>query len=347
MSEITARLQQLIRESDQPLLLVADENIDAHQLRPKGTQDLALTNRWDQFRSLKSAGWKVHFSDFDWPAELPLHSRFIYRISKERAVAYHLINQAAEHLAPDSEMFLLGRKGEGIKTYAKKAQQRLGGERSEEKLNKDLWLVRLTVGKQLGELLDDQQYSQLREVTQIGNRVLRSKPGVFGWNKIDQGSQLLIEQLPLVLNCSLPLGKLSVLDLGCGSGYLTLASCSAETQILSTDNNAAALEVTTDNLKQAQLNFRVTPSDAGKELNEKFDLILCNPPFHSGFGVDHDLTDKFSREASRLLATGGTALFVVNQHVPLSRIALNHFRQVNLVINNGHFCVYSLTNSKQ
>lgn len=322
-------------------LVVIDESLNVTQLRPVPGW-LALTNRFDQHTELLRRDWTSHFSDFVWP-DTQTFDCVIFRVSKERAVVHHLINQAANHLPAGSRLMLLGQKSEGIKTYAKNGQKRLGGERHEKKLEGESWVIELTRGPQVGEPLDDQKYDQIREVGQVCEHSLLSKPGVYGWKKIDKGSWQLINRLPHMLKSELPLGALQLLDLGSGSGYLALATSGPTTEVTCTDNNAAAQLATLATLEGAGFKAQFVFSNAGEELNSEFDLILCNPPFHSGFGIDYDLTDRFSKSASRLLKREGKACFVVNQHVPLKRIASNYFNSVELDQDSGNFCTYVLT----
>jgi 16S rRNA (guanine1207-N2)-methyltransferase len=326
-------------------LLIVDENLNPQQLQSaSGWQ--TLTNRFDQQQALLDKGWRCSLSDYHWPTDFDT-DLVLFRISKEKAVVNHLINLAAEHLKPNARVILLGDKSEGIKSYAKNAQKRLNGDRSETKLGGESWRVELTVGQTSGAPLDDQHYPQLRDITQVGKYLLRSKPGVYGWKKIDSGSQQLVERLPHMLNRELPIGSERVLDLGCGSGYLTLATCSEASIITATDNNAAAIHATQATLADAHFKAKVCLSNAGEELASEYDLILCNPPFHSGFGIDYDLTDRFSKNAARLLAAEGQACFVVNQHVPLKRIASSYFESVELDQDTGNFCTYLLTKPKR
>ena len=326
-------------------LLIVDENLNPKTVQAaSGWQ--ALTNRFDQQQALLERGWQSSLSDFEWPTDLTT-DLILFRISKEKAVVNHLINMAAKQLKPGARLILLGDKSEGIKSYAKNGQKRLSGDRSEVKLGGDSWRVELTVGQTTGLLLDDQDYHQVREVAKVSEYSLLSKPGVYGWKKIDLGSQQLIERLPYMLNRQLPIGADRVLDLGCGSGYLTLASCSQASIITATDNNAAAIQATKATLAAANFQAEVCLTNAGEELASEYDLILCNPPFHSGFGIDYDLTDRFSKNAARLLAAEGKACFVVNQHVPLKRIASSYFESVELDQDTGHFCTYLLTKPKR
>ncbi len=326
-------------------LLIVDENLSPHSLQA-ALGWLAVTNRFDQQQALLNQDWHCDLSDFKWPADFTT-DLVLFRICKEKAVVNHLINLAAEHLPSGARLILFGDKSEGIKSYAKNGQKCLNGDRSEVKLEGDSWRVELSVGQTTGAPLDDQNYQQLREISNVSEYSLYSKPGVYGWKKIDQGSQQLVERLPIMLGRERPIGPDRVLDLGCGSGYLTLATCSQTSIITATDNNAAAIHATQATLERAGFNAEVCLTNAGEELASEYDLILCNPPFHSGFGIDYDLTDRFSKNAARLLAAEGKACFVVNQHVPLKRIASRYFESVELDQDTGNFCTYLLTKPKR
>lgn len=343
MVNFESLINQRTSQSDSGLLIV-DENINPSDLQARSGW-YALTNRFDQHTQLQGRGWNCRLSDFSWPAEIKV-DHLIFRISKEKAVVNHVINIAGQYLSEGARITLFGDKSEGIKSYAKNAQKYLGGERLEKKLGGDSWMVELSLGSTTGVALNDQEYTRLRAVATVGTQSLYSKPGVYGWQKVDKGSQQLIERLPAMLGRELPIGDLSVLDLGSGSGYLSLAACGPDSQITATDNNVAAMQATLHSLQQAGMKAQFQLSNAGEELEGSFDLILCNPPFHSGFGIDYDLTDRFSKSAARLLKREGKACFVVNQHVPLKRIAANYFNSVELDLDTSSFCTYLLTQPK-
>ena len=120
--------------------------------------------------------------------------------------------------------------------------------------------------------------------------------------------------------------------------------CQSIQQWTLTDNNAAAINATRYNLSITDLDAQLIADDAGSSIKEKFDLILCNPPFHQGFQPDAGLTEKFVRQASRLLSTNGQAFFVVNQFVPLESKASPHFKTINLLRQEAGFKLIRLTN---
>lgn len=310
-------------------------------------QLLVLTNRWDVAEQAKTRGFTTKFNDFDC-SEIADNSldKIFYRISKEKPVVHHLLNQAWRCLKPGGQLLLAGYKNEGTKTYIEKIAKLLGSGKNIVK-NGPVYSAKLNKYTEYDatQLLDDSDYRQSRPIGLGSGLDLLSKPGLFGWNKVDAGSALLNEQLKQLSPIPDPLN--SCVDLGCGYGYLTIAAasldiCKSITRWTLTDNNAAAIQLARQNLQRNQLNGEVIAADAGRSIRVKADLLLCNPPFHQGFGTDGDLTDKFLISAKQLLAPQGIALFVVNQFIPLERKAAPLFSQIKVLIDNGSFKVIQL-----
>lgn len=336
MDLLTTELNRLLRSAAGNTLWLVDENIQLDT--PANASVRVVGNRLDVIERLQQRGWQTSFSDFDLSA-LPNagFDQILYRVSKEKPVVHYLIGEARRLLRPAGTLVLLGDKGEGIRTYAKKAEACLGGSRREQKLGKDSWYAEISPGPEGGDCPEHQHYTELRPVCEDAQRQYWSKPGLFGWNKIDRGSALLIEHLPAMLESELPLQG-SVLDLGCGFGYLALNVADASTRLVCSDNNAAALHACRYNLERAGLEHaKVIAANAGDRLQPGFDTLICNPPFHSGFSVDGDLTDRFLEAARQLLAVNGTACFVVNQHIPLERKAAGLFAEVHTHLDSGQF----------
>jgi 16S rRNA (guanine1207-N2)-methyltransferase len=174
------------------------------------------------------------------------------------------------------------------------------------------------------------------ELKKLDRNPIYSKPGVFGWNKIDRGTELLLQTLPDIAEQYKPSYK-KILDLGCGYGwlFLNLPSYCPEnslnhSQITATDNNAAAITCATKNAQLSDLTIRVIADDCAQQLKEKFSLILCNPPFHQGFSHDQSLTAKFLQQIQQHLEVAGIAVLVMNEFISLPKQQLALFQEVTV-----------------
>jgi len=338
-----ALLAQQQRRCNGPQLLVADENLGSaplHQLQPDNL--MIVTNRYNLYQSALKAGFNCQFNDFDLDnLASGEFAQILFRVAKEKALTHHIINQSRRLLGANGTLALIGEKSDGIKTYADKAGRYLGNPRKPEK-HGTLYLATLQKSDADNPPLEDNDYRQLRACINTDGLTLQSKPGQFGWNKVDQGSALLASQLKTFLA---DIGEQdTLLDLGCGYGFLSCMAaqyCSA--RIVATDNNAAAIRSCEANFAALGIKGDVIAADCGSSIAERFDVVLCNPPFHQGFVTDGDLTSQFVASCHHHLKHGGKALFVVNRFVPLENCAEKEGLTVELVAEDRSFKVLVLT----
>jgi len=328
------------------LLWIADESLTERELQVVRAHPglHVLTNRCDLGAQLRADGLQVNISDFDF-ASLPVQkfAAIVYRVSKERPLVHHCINASYRHLLPGGALHLLGSKDDGIRTHGRNAEQVFGTPEHAKKQG-DVYRVTLLRADETedadGHWLDCKDYAQLRPCT-VGEMHFISKPGVFGWNKVDRGSALLVEQTHKLITNRKNAG--TVLDLGCGYGYLLLATADIPfSGRWATDNNAAAVDAAQASFARQQLSVNVSLDDCGQQLQEQFDLILCNPPFHQGFSTSNALAVKFLTQIRRLLAPNGRALVVVNQFIPLEKAAAQTFEKINTLTQEQGFKVVQL-----
>ncbi len=344
-----ALLLRQLNQSQGKWLVVADENwqgLDWSTVHStKADSSVVFSNRFDIAEAAQQAGLDCTFNDFDFSHLAPQSfDGVVCRVSKERATNHHIINCAGTLLKSGGTLLLGGEKNDGLKTYAKQAGKLFDNPTHAEK-NGRAYIASVTLDQIQPTALDDQDYPQLRAVHLDNQLTVHSKPGIFGWDKIDRGSALLAAYLPQFLD-AYPIPPQSVLDLGCGYGYLALCASQYNfQQIVATDNNAAALRATRENLGPIDgIHWNVIATNAGDQLSEQFDTILCNPPFHSGFAVDGDLSTKFLNNTQRLLKSSGRALFVVNTFIPLEQKAMQYFNNIEVLANNKSFKLVALCN---
>lgn len=162
---------------------------------------------------------------------------------------------------------------------------------------------------------------------------------VFSSGSVDPGSRLLIEQFPRLAPAR------RVADLACGLGLIGLAALRggiAET-VLFADESAMALQASRDNVEtllgdQAPAQFH--HGDGLTGVTGTFDLILCNPPFHSGHTVDDHVGRRLVAHALRHLRPGGRLCLVANRHLSYRKMLRQHFAATERLAANAKFTVW-------
>ncbi|MBV1931295.1 MAG: methyltransferase [Porticoccaceae bacterium] len=334
-----------------PCLLIADENLHGENFSGIHQDIEIISNRFDIAQAASTAGLAAQFSDFDFSAYPSGYFACIcYRVSKEKAVVEHIIDQALHLLRDGGELILCGAKNEGIKRYAGVAAEHFHSSANTRKQS-TMYLARiikplLTSGTESSEAPGlSSNYSELIPIKLDHETTLYTKAGAFGSAKIDQGSQMLAGFLGRFFEGFQAPPK-SLLDLGCGYGYLS--ACAARfglACIVATDNCAAAIDTCQANMTRLKIPAEVIADDCAQGITVKFDAIVCNPPFHQGFKTDSALTEKFVRSAAQHLKPGGKALFVVNQFVPLEKIAGRMFLDVDVVERDQSFKLIVMTSA--
>ncbi|PNG24305.1 class I SAM-dependent methyltransferase [Methylocella silvestris] len=148
---------------------------------------------------------------------------------------------------------------------------------------------------------------------------LWSEPGIFSWNRIDPGSQLLADALPAL--------KGEGADLGCGVGFLArriLASPKIATlHLIDIDRRAiAAARRNIDDPRAA-----ISWADARESGLKNLDFVVTNPPFHDAGEEDRTLGQAFIRQAAAMLRKGGALWLVANRHLPYEGALKPLFRE--------------------
>ncbi len=298
-----------------------------------------LTNRYDIYQHLTAQDITCYFSDFSF-SEIPNPERFTqlhFHIAKEKAVNLHIIKSFFHYFQPESTLIMIGLKQEGILSLIKFIQEQGIPVRVQRHKNKQ---IEATISY-IESAIPQSDYAHMQTLRDTD---ILCKGGVYGFNKIDKGSALLIDMLTQYTHDnSLKLSALSLLDLGCGYGYLSvMAHKLGFSSIDATDNCAGAINTCQANFSQWKIQGEVIADDCGRNIKKQYDWVLCNPPFHQGFDHSKSLIEHFIKSASDRLKKGGNALFVVNQFIGIEKIAKNHFTNCTLLVKNDGYKILHL-----
>lgn len=152
-----------------------------------------------------------------------------------------------------------------------------------------------------------------------------SRPGVFSWDRIDRGSALLAETIPpgaLAGNGA---------DFGCGFGYLAASALErnpAIAEIHCIDADARAIESCRRNIPagtDAHFIWADIARRGSRNLPERLDWIIMNPPFHEGARTAPEAGIAFIAAARECLRSGGQLWMVANAHLPYEKALAEFF----------------------
>ena len=116
--------------------------------------------------------------------------------------------------------------------------------------------------------------------------ILNSDNGVFSKERIDFGTNVLLNSLEDLSNIK------SVLDVGCGVGIIgiSLAKKYDNLAVHMIDVNEKAISLTKENIAINKVeNCQTYLSNVYSDVNEKFDMIISNPPIRAGKDVVHGI----------------------------------------------------------
>ncbi len=159
---------------------------------------------------------------------------------------------------------------------------------------------------------------------------------VFSDGKLDEGTRLLLEALEVR-----PTDE--ALDIGCGAGFIGIhiARLANRGKVTMVDASLASIAVAERRVAESGLaNIRVLASDGAQAvLQQRFDLVVTNPPFHMGGIQTTEIAQRFIREAAQVLKARGRFYLVANRFLKYEPALRDHFKTVDEVGGNTRYKV--------
>lgn len=170
---------------------------------------------------------------------------------------------------------------------------------------------------------------------------LWSQPGLFHWDSIDPGSQLLLDHLPTLTGRGA--------DLGCGIGVLARAirNKTPAAAITLIDIDHRALEMARRNVPGDTIETLWTDVRTARDLPTGLDFVVTNPPFHDAGEEDKSLGQAFIAQAARMLKPGGTLWLTANRHLPYEAPLRAHFETIENIADAHGYKVYAAKTATQ
>lgn len=265
------------------------------------------------------------------------------RIPHEKLALQQLLHDAFHALRLGGRCYIAGATTEGVKAAAR-AMATLFGATQVLASGGGYRIVVATKGSaEPGINADDNDstvgadhFREIHATLRGRDYVLFTRPGVFSWEHVDEATQILANTMEIGI------GE-SVLDLGCGGGALgtVAASLSQSQHICLVDADIEAVRSAARTVAAAGLrDVRVMASDITEAVrDERFDVVISNPPFHIGKHTALDVPIEFIRQAHDVLVSGGRVMLVANRTLPYEAVLNAMFGNVHTMHDSARFKV--------
>ena len=249
---------------------------------------------------------------------------------------------AAERLKPGGVLYAAGPKDMGILSFTKRLEAIFGNAAPMEYRKGQRVIAAHRVGPLTPPLAEDAPDHFTVEL-RGSSFVLERDPGVFAKGAVDDATAMLVEALAIKPDDR-------VLDLGCGAGIIGMvaARLAPTAQVTMTDADATALEVARRNCAQnAITNVTIQEADVVDTIAEqRFNLVVCNPPFHQRHDHSPELALRFMRAAAEVLVPGGRAYFVANRFLAYEGKLQEIFGNVKEVAGDERYKVLEMVKAE-
>lgn len=242
---------------------------------------------------------------------------------------HYALQLAAYALKPGGRLYVQGAKDRGILSLAKQMQTLFGN------------VETLEISKGERVVCSYVSSDRLVKIQDAREDAINRAPTLFAEGKLDEGTRMLLEALEVRVTDV-------ALDLGCGAGFIGayIARRATKGQVTMVDASLAAVDAARRMIEQNGLtNTQVLPGDGAQELLEqRFDLVVTNPPFHVGGIQTTEIAERFIREAAKVMRLRGRFYLVANRFLKYEPVMRECFKVVEEVAGDTRFKVLRGTN---
>lgn len=333
-SQVLERHQTLFSDKN---IIIAGDIQDSYPIVIAANQVKIHCSQFHTYLRLKNSrkGTEIDFSLLPNEDFYNGMNTLIYYWPKTKSEAQFQLSYLLNNMPKDSDIFIVGENRTGVKSveslladfgviqkidsarrcglYHFQAESRLAFDLSEWWLNYHL-------------SIEDQDIE------------IKSLPGVFSQKGLDAGSELLLNAL--VDHADIIKGN--VLDVGCGAGVLStvLGKLYPEINLTLSDVSVAAIESSKATINANHIDATVVASDVFSNINDKYHLIVSNPPFHDGKETSYTAVNTLIKESKKHLKLNGYLCIVANSFLPYQAILDETFKSVEVIAQTTKFRVY-------
>ena len=267
-----------------------------------------------------------------WPPPGPFGEVWV-RMPRSSLEAAMLLHAGAARIADGGRLFLYGANGEGIRSAPRHFPA--GADAPNPVLVKRRCRVLASTRTHAPPRPDGLESWEVRARIDwgAGERDWTFYPGVFACGRLDAATSLLIDHLPHAPP------RARVLDFGAGTGVIGAAVLERHPRadVVLLERDAIALVGAARNVAGAT---RILGSGPG-HAQGPFDLIVSNPPVHTGRAQSLETVSALIRDAPGVLSPGGVFMLVAQRRLPIPALLARSFRNVRTVADRGPFRVWA------
>ncbi|UVK38977.1 class I SAM-dependent methyltransferase [Mesorhizobium sp. AR10] len=242
------------------------------------------------------------------------------------------IAEALERVASGGSVVVAGGKAEGIASLRKRIDELVPLEGHLPKYHGIAFWFRRPADREAAENLRTANPALL-----VDGR-FHTAPGMFSFDRIDTGSKLLVDNLPIDL-------RGSIADFCAGWGYVAAEVAARSPGISGLD----LYEADFASLEAAKGNISSTAPAPGffwidllsEAVERRYDAIVMNPPFHRSRATEPEIGAGMIRAAGKALKPGGRLYMVANRQLPYEPVLAAAFSSHVEIARDGMFKVFA------